>query len=78
MDVYGYCVTCGDKPAEQGRDECFRCRVSSVSYRFIGGGGYGRASFVGRTNQEFLNEHVGDVKTKLRSGEIAPEKDFPR
>lgn len=66
---------CG-KDAEPGKVECFRCRVSSVSYRFIGGGGYGRASFVGRTNQEFLNEHVGDVKTKLRSGEISQAKDF--
>ena len=52
---------CG-KEAEPGKDECFRCRVASVSFRYIGGGGYGRASFVGRTNQEFLNEHVGDVR----------------
>lgn len=66
---------CG-KDAEPGKEECFRCRVSSVTYRYIGGGGYGRASFVGRTNQEFLNEHVGDVNAKLRSGEISHVKDF--
>jgi hypothetical protein len=66
---------CG-KDAEPGKEECFRCRVSSVTYRYIGGGGYGRASFAGRTNQEFLNEHVGDVHTKLRSGEIAQSKDY--
>jgi len=56
------CITCAERLAEIGREECFRCRVSSVSFRFIGGGGYGRASFVGRTNTEFLNEHVGDVR----------------
>lgn len=70
------CETCGVKEAETGRPECFRCRIASVSYRWIGGGGYGRASFAGRTNTEFLNEHVGDVKTKLRSGEISQQKDF--
>jgi hypothetical protein len=53
---------CG-KDAEPGKVECFRCRVGSVSFRFVGGGGYGRASFVGRTNQEFLNEHVGDIRS---------------
>jgi hypothetical protein len=56
------CETCCLKEAEPGGDECFRCRVAGVSFRFIGGGGYGRASFVGRTNQEYLNEHVGDVR----------------
>lgn len=56
------CKTCDAKEAETGGSECFRCRISSVSFRFIGGGGYGRASFVGRTNAEFLNEHVGDIR----------------
>ena len=56
------CETCCMKEAEPGKDECFRCRVQSVGFRFVGGGGYGRASFTGRTNQEFLNEHVGDVR----------------
>lgn len=56
------CETCGAKAAETDSTECFRCRVGSVSFRFVGGGGYGRASFVGRTNTEFLNEHVGDIR----------------
>jgi hypothetical protein len=56
------CETCGRKPAETGRRECFRCRVASVGFTFTGGGGYGREAFVGRTNAEFLAENVGDVR----------------
>ena len=71
MDVYGYCVTCASKPAEYGRDECFRCRVSSVGFSFRGGGGYTREAFRERTNTEFLNEHVGfDHREQIRSEKI--------
>ena len=66
---------CG-KDAEPGREDCFRCRVSSVGFTFIGGGGYGRQNFTERTNGEYLNENVGDVKEGLRSGVLAPSKDY--
>ena len=53
---------CG-KEAEQGGDECFRCRVSTVGFSFVGGGGYGREAFHERTTNEFINEHVGDWRS---------------
>lgn len=53
-----WCGTCGRKPAETGRSECFRCRVSTVGINFVGGGGYGRKTFHERTNAEFVNEMV--------------------
>lgn len=56
------CDTCGAKEAEVGRTECFRCRVATVGFSFVGGGGYGRATFTERTNAEFIAEHVGDVR----------------
>ncbi len=53
---------CG-KETEPGKDECFRCRVASVGFGFRGGGFlYGRGNFSERTNAEYINEHVGDVK----------------
>ena len=66
---------CG-KEREPGSDTCFRCRVASVGFAFVGGGGYGRSAFSSRTNAEFLNETVGDVKQKLKDGTISPLKDF--
>jgi hypothetical protein len=57
------CDTCGLKPAEPGRDECFRCRVISVGFGWRGGGyNFGRHNFHDRTNAEFVNEHVGEVR----------------
>jgi hypothetical protein len=67
--------TCG-KDAEPGKEECFRCRVSSVGFTFIGGGGYGRVNFAERTNAEYLNEHVGDVRQGLSDGVLAPSSDY--
>jgi hypothetical protein len=53
---------CGKK-TEAGRDECFRCRVSSVGFTFRGGGlMYGRKNFAERTNAEYIAEHIGDTK----------------
>lgn len=49
---------CGKK-AEPGRDECFRCRVSSVGFTFNGGAFQGRAGFNHMTKNEFLQEHLG-------------------
>jgi len=61
-------VTCEcGKEAEPGRDECFHCRVSTIRYGWRGGGfGYGRDNFASRTNSEFLNEHVGEVRDNPR------------
>jgi hypothetical protein len=70
------CTECGIKDAEDGTTTCFRCRVSSVGFSFVGGGGYGRANFVERTNQEYLNENVGDVKQGLSDGVLAPSSDY--
>lgn len=56
------CVTCHSKMSENGRDECFRCRVASVGFTFRGGGHmYGRHNFAERTNAEYVAEHIGDV-----------------
>ena len=69
--------SCG-REAEDGKYECFRCRVLSVGYVWRGGGHqYGRENFSSRTNAEYVNEHIGfDTKEKLKSGEIAPASDF--
>lgn len=56
------CVECKRKDAEQDSDTCFRCRVASVGYRWVGGGHmYGRDNFSSRTNAEYVREHVGDT-----------------
>jgi len=50
---------CG-KDAEDGRTECFNCRVRSVGFAFVGGGGYTRTEFHDRTISERRNEILGD------------------
>lgn len=61
------CHECGLKDAEEGSDTCFRCRVATVGFGFRGGGFlYGRGNFAERTNQEFVNEHLGEVKDNPR------------
>jgi hypothetical protein len=66
---------CG-RDAEPGKEECFRCRVSTVGFSFVGGGGYGRHAFTERTNAEWLSENVGDVKQGLKDGVLAPMSDY--
>jgi hypothetical protein len=57
------CVECRSKEAEAGTETCFRCRVASVGFGWRGGGfNFGRHNFSARTNAEFVNEHVGDVR----------------
>lgn len=57
------CPECRRKPVQEGYDVCFRCRVSSVGFSWHGGGfNFGRKNFSERTNAEFVNEHVGDVR----------------
>lgn len=48
---------CG-RTAEAGREECFRCRVSSIGFTFNGGALQGRAGFKAMTKGEFLKEHL--------------------
>lgn len=73
------CESCGHKEAEAGRRECFRCRVASVGFAFVGGGGYGREAFSSRTTTEFLNETVGfDHGERIRRDEVAHVKEFGR
>jgi hypothetical protein len=56
------CTDCGRKPAQDGYDVCFRCRVLSVGTVWRGGGHlYGRDNFSSRTNAEYVREHVGDT-----------------
>ena len=48
---------CGAQ-AETGREECFRCRVSSIGFTFNGGALQGRAGFKHMTKNEWLREHL--------------------
>ena len=64
------CQDCHQRDAEAGTDTCFRCRVLTVGFGFRGGGFmYGRKQFAERTNAEFINEHMGEVKD---NPDIAP------
>ena len=68
--------SCG-KDAEPGKEVCFRCRISTVGFGFRGGGFlHGRKNFAERTNAEYIAEHYGDVKQKLKDGTMAPSSDY--
>lgn len=54
--------SCG-KPAEPGKDECFRCRVSTVGVTFRGGVLVGRSGW-NRDKTEYMNEHFGTTSEK--------------
>ena len=43
-----------------GSELCFLCRVRSVAFSFVGGGGYTRHSFHERTNAEARAQILGD------------------
>lgn len=43
-------------------DTCFKCKVSSVRFGFIGGGGYGRESFHNYSTREIEKEIVEGAK----------------
>ena len=69
------CVECERKEAEAGTDTCFRCRVASVGFGWHGGGFlYGRHNFAERTNAEFVNEHVGEVKDNPRYAHMGSQE----
>ena len=57
------CSDCGDKPAEEGRTTCFRCRVNGVGFAFRGGGVIGRGAW-NTTRREWLSEHTGAESEK--------------
>lgn len=63
---------CG-KAAEKGKGECFRCRVGSIGFTFVGGGGYGRKMFSARTNEEKRREVLGD---KVVGVDVVPASEF--
>lgn len=52
------CSDCGNKPAEEGRTTCFRCRIAGVGFSFRGGAIIGRKGW-NTTKTEWLSEHVG-------------------
>jgi hypothetical protein len=54
------CRTCNKRSPEAGSDICFNCRVRTVGFSFVGGGGYTRAAFHGRTIAEKRAEVLGD------------------
>jgi len=54
------CHTCNKRLPEEGSDECFNCRVSTVGFNFVGGGGYTRKAFHDRTIAEKRTEVLGD------------------
>jgi len=54
---------CG-KPAEPGRDECFRCRVSGVSFAFRGGALVGRSGWH-KTRAEHHQQQFGMTEKEL-------------
>lgn len=55
------CKTCNRKQAEDGRDECFRCRVLSVGFTYKGGAVQGKSGW-GTSRQEWMAEHIGEIK----------------
>jgi hypothetical protein len=50
---------CG-KLAEADRSECFHCRVASVGFAFVGGGGYTRENWNTKTIAEKRADVLGD------------------
>ena len=66
MSTYQMCKTPGcNRVSEADSDICFRCRVKTVGFSFVGGGGYTRESFHERTTAEFLRENVGGDEREL-------------
>lgn len=62
------CQDCHLRPAEAGTDTCFRCRVATVGFTFVGGGGYGRKAYHERTTAEFIEATVPEGATPIERG----------
>lgn len=54
------CRACNKRLPEEGSDECFNCRVRTVGFSFVGGGGYTRSTFHDSTIAERRAEILGD------------------
>ena len=56
------CVECGAEFTEDqsSGEHCFKCKLNSVSFNWVGGGGYGREAFHAMTNKEKQAEVLGD------------------
>jgi hypothetical protein len=53
-------------PEQSSGDHCFRCKVKSIGFSFVGGGGYGRQAFHDRTTREVEREIVDGAKAQGR------------
>jgi hypothetical protein len=67
------CHTCNKRLPEDGSDECFNCRVRSVGFSFVGGGGYTRKAFHNATIAEKRAEVLGD---KVVGVDVEPASNF--
>lgn len=67
------CHTCNKRLPEAGSQECFNCRVRTVGFSFVGGGGYTRASFHDRTIAEKRAEILGD---RVLGVDVEPASNF--
>ena len=57
------CPECEKRRIAEGHNTCYPCHIRGIGFTFRGGGHlYGRKNFSARTNAEFLNEHVGEVR----------------
>jgi hypothetical protein len=62
------CVSCGNDLTPIRVDgQCFRCHVRGIGFTYRGGGGDGRQNW-GRTEREFIREHVGE--DNIRNGTV--------
>lgn len=67
------CKDCGVKPAQEGRDTCFKCRVSGTGFILRGGAVLGRKGW-NTTKSDWLKEHVGAESEK----QLAKRQDVER
>ena len=57
------CPECEKRSVSGHLATCYPCHIGSIGFTFRGGGHmWGRQNFKARTNAEWVNEHVGDVK----------------
>ena len=53
-------MPCGKRSPNEDRSECFHCRVASVGFIFVGGGGYTRENLNDATIAEKRADILGD------------------
>lgn len=70
------CRECSVRSEETpGSELCFHCRVASVGFAFVGGGGYTRESFHNQTTSERQQEILGD---RVLGVDVVPSSEFGR